>query len=66
MKRLARILVILLAIGIIAVAGILVYLFTLDGLESIINRRLSSLFDERYNLEVHVGKVAGDILSGTV
>ena len=66
MKRLARILVILLAIGIIAMAGIFVYLFTLDGLESIINSRLSSLIDERYNLDVHVGKVAGDILSGIV
>ncbi len=66
MKRLARILVILLAVGIIAVAGGFVYLFTLDGLESIINHRLSSLVDEQYNLEVHVGNIAGDILSGTV
>jgi hypothetical protein len=66
MKRLAQILVILLALGIVTVAGAAVYLFTMDGLESIINRRLASLVDGRYNLEVQVGRVTGDILSGVV
>ncbi|MDH3891810.1 MAG: translocation/assembly module TamB domain-containing protein [candidate division Zixibacteria bacterium] len=66
LKRLAQISVILLALGIVCVAGILIYLFALDGLESIINSRLSAMVDDRYHLEARVGEVSGDIWSGIV
>jgi len=66
MKRILQILAVLFALPIVVVAGLAIYLFALDGLEAIINRRLSTMVDGRYHLEVHVGRVAGDILSGSI
>ena len=66
LKRLTQILVILLALGIVFVAGFSIYLFALDGLESIINSRLSAMVDDRYHLEAQVGQVSGNLLSGIV
>jgi len=66
MKRLLQILVVLFALTIVAVAGVAIYLFALDGLEAIINRRLAAMVGANYHLEMHIGKVTGDILNGTV
>ena len=51
-------------IGIISAAY--VYLFHLGGVESIISSKITSLTDQKYRLDVRVGKVRGSFLSDIV
>lgn len=66
MRRLLKILVIALICFIVVLGGAYIYIFHLGGIESIINARIAGLVEERYRLEVHVGRVKGSYLSDLV
>ncbi len=66
MRRLLKVLVIFVICLVIVVGGAYVYIFHLGGIETIINARIASLVEQRYRLEVHVGRVKGNYLSDLV
>jgi len=51
-------------VGIVSAAY--VYLFHLGGVESIISSKITSLTDQKYRLDVRVGKVSGSFLSDII
>ncbi|MEW5994267.1 MAG: translocation/assembly module TamB domain-containing protein, partial [Candidatus Zixiibacteriota bacterium] len=66
MRRLIRI-VLALVLGVVLLAGSLwLYLFPFGGAERIVNSQLDSLVTPRHNVEIRVGNISGDLLSGVV
>ena len=66
MRRLLKILLILLICFIVVIGVAYLYIFQLGGIESIVNARIAALVEQRYRLEVHVGRVKGSYLSDLV
>ncbi len=52
------------AVMVVIILGLYFYLFHFGGLEKIINDRLSSTLEKRYNVDVTIGKVEGSLWSG--
>jgi autotransporter translocation and assembly factor TamB len=66
MRTFRRIVLAILAGALLLVGSLYVYIFKFDGLERIVNARLAALTEQRYNLEVTIGQMKGDIFSGIV
>ncbi len=66
MRTFRRIVLAVLAGALLLVGSLYVYIFKFDGLERIVNARLAALTEQRYNLEVTIGQMKGDIFSGIV
>ncbi|MFQ6007451.1 MAG: translocation/assembly module TamB domain-containing protein [Candidatus Zixiibacteriota bacterium] len=66
MRTFAKIILTVL-IGIVLLAGSLyLYLFQFGGVEKIVNKQLASAFATRYNLDIIIGSISGDLLSGII
>ncbi len=66
MRRFAKI-VLAVLVGILLLAGSLyLYLFQLGGVEKIVNTQVASTVAARYNLDITIGNISGDLLSGLV
>lgn len=59
-----RILLFGIILVIVAVAAIYFYLFQAEGLETIVNRRISAALHEKYNIDLRIGHIGGDFWSG--
>ena len=64
MRQLRRILLALLIGVVLLIASLYCYLFVFGGLEKVVNNQLRNLTDPRNNLEIFVGEISGDFLSG--
>jgi len=43
-----------------------IYIFHMDGLESIANSRIDSIIKEKNNLEISIGEIKGDLITGII
>ncbi len=48
------------------IIGAWVYIFHMGGLESIANSRIKSLIKDKHNLQVSIGEIRGDLISGII
>ena len=66
MKTFKKVLLAVLTGILLLVGSLWIYLFQLGGLERIANVRIDSLIEQQYNLDITIGKVKGDFLSGFI
>lgn len=66
MKLLLKILIIIVAIIIILIGGTYLYLVPLGGTESVVNSKIESEVNKKYDLEITVGEIKGDVFSGII
>ncbi|MCK4573042.1 MAG: hypothetical protein KAU36_01665, partial [candidate division Zixibacteria bacterium] len=63
MRRLAKILFAIFTVLLLIAVGFYLYLVPFGGMESILNRKLDSLLQGKYQLDITVGEIKGDILN---
>ncbi len=66
MRTFRRIILAALTGIVLLVGSLFLYMFKLGGLERTLNAQIDSLVEQRYNLDVTIGQVKGDFLSGLV
>ncbi len=66
MRTFGRILLAVLAGTVLFVGSLYLYIFKLRGAEKVVNAQISNLVEPQYNLDITVGNVSGDFLSGIV
>lgn len=66
MRRFLKILLIIVVSLVIVIGGAYLYFFHLGGVETLINARIARLVEQKYRLEVKIGRVKGSYLSGIV
>jgi hypothetical protein len=66
LRRFVKVLLIALAGCILLLGSIYLYLIKLGGVERIVNKQISALLPPRYHLDVSIGDISGDFLSGIV
>ncbi len=66
MSRTRKIVVTLATVSMLALLGIYVYAFWLGGVEQIVNGRLEAILSDKYDLNVRVGKLSGDVFTGLI
>ncbi|MEA3296647.1 MAG: hypothetical protein U9R56_02150, partial [candidate division Zixibacteria bacterium] len=64
MRLIWKIVLSVLACLVLVFAGFYVYFFELGGLEKLVNSQIASLLSDRYNLDVMIGKITGNLFSG--
>jgi len=60
--------ILLISLGILALtfAGIYIYIFYAGGIESFVVSKIDTSFGKRYNLDISIGEIAGDLLNGVI
>ncbi|MCK4631855.1 MAG: translocation/assembly module TamB domain-containing protein, partial [candidate division Zixibacteria bacterium] len=64
MRRLRRIVLSFFTGVVLLVVSVALYLFVFGGLEQVLNQQLRQLAGPQNNLELYIGKISGDFLSG--
>ncbi|UCE25818.1 MAG: translocation/assembly module TamB domain-containing protein [Candidatus Zixiibacteriota bacterium] len=66
MRRWLKIIAITILTLVLLIGGAYLYLFHLGGIETVINAKISGLVEQRYRLDVKIGRVKGSFLSDLV
>lgn len=66
MKRFKKIILYTILSLVLFIVGAYLYLVPFGGTESIINSRISSALEDNDQLDIHIGDIQGDVLSGIV
>ncbi len=64
MRRFFKILSAAIGLLILVIAGGIMYLAWMGGIETVANDRIAALFAERNNLDIHIGHIGGSLFSG--
>ncbi|HKK21574.1 MAG TPA: hypothetical protein VJ983_08885, partial [candidate division Zixibacteria bacterium] len=64
MKRLLKIFAYALLVLVILVGGLYLYVFKFNGLETIVNSKLTPMIERKYGVDVKVGKIHGGLWEG--
>ncbi|MCH9023811.1 MAG: translocation/assembly module TamB domain-containing protein [candidate division Zixibacteria bacterium] len=51
---------------VVLIGGVYLYLFQAGGLESIVSKKIQDLVSDKYGLNISIGNIGGDIVSGVV
>ncbi|MEE8403954.1 MAG: hypothetical protein V3S17_01030, partial [candidate division Zixibacteria bacterium] len=51
---------------VVLTGGVYLYLFQAGGLESIVSKKIQDLVSDKYSLNISIGNIGGDIVSGVV
>ena len=66
MRRLLKIILVVIICLVVVFGGTYLYLFHLGGVETIINAKIAGLVEQRYRLDVQVGRVKGSFTSDLI
>ena len=66
MIKLFKILFYMAAATVVLIGGVYLYLFHAGGLESIVSKKIQDLVSDKYGLNISIGHIGGDIVSGVV
>ena len=66
MHKFIKILIILFGVAVVIFAGLYVYIFYAGGIEKFVVSKIDTSFGHKYNLDISIGEIEGDLLNGVI